>query len=139
MQSGRILQMGPPREIYEAPTHRFVADFIGDINLMDGEALAGGGIRLGAGAILPLTHAKPGKVTVAIRPERARLVSAGQGVLDATIVHSAYLGTAMLHKLSLPDGGTFLLRQSEAPNSPEGAGEKVGLALPAEALRVLEQ
>ena len=49
MQSGRILQMGPPREIYEAPTHRFVADFIGDINLLDGEALPGGGVRLDGG------------------------------------------------------------------------------------------
>ncbi|CAN7544563.1 ABC transporter ATP-binding protein [Rhizobium sp. LjRoot254] len=139
MQSGRILQMGAPREIYETPTHRFVADFIGDINLMEGEALAGGGVRLDAGAVLPLTHCKSGRVTVAIRPERARLVPAGEGALEATIVHSAYLGTAMLHKLGLPDGSTFLLRQLESSGFACGNGERVGLALPAEALRVLEQ
>ena len=139
MQSGKILQMGPPREIYEAPTHRFVADFIGDINLMDGEALNGGGIRLDAGTVLPLAHQASGRVTVAIRPERAQLVPAGQGALDATVVHSAYLGTAMLHKLSLPDGGTFLLRQSETDGFKGGSGETVGLALPAEALRVLDR
>ncbi len=139
MQSGRILQMGPPREIYEAPTHRFVADFIGDINLMDGEALAGGGIRLDAGAVLPLAHGRAGKVTVAIRPERARLVPAGAGAIDATVVHSAYLGSAMLHKLSLPDGGSFLLRQPDASGLPGGNGATVGLALPAEALRVLDR
>ena len=139
MQSGRILQMGPPREIYEAPTHRFVADFIGDINLMEGEALPGGGIRLDADAVLPLAHGKTGRVTVAIRPERARLVSAGQGALQATVIHSAYLGTAVLYKLGLPGGGTFLLRQSESSDPAPEIGSRVGLALPGEALRVLEQ
>ena len=140
MQSGQILQMGPPREIYETPTHRFVADFIGDINLMDGEALPGGGIRLKSGAVLPVIHGKTGEVTVAIRPERARLVPAGDGALDVTLVHSAYLGTAMLHKLSLPDGSTFLLREPEDKmSSLAGNGRTVGLALPTEALRVLER
>ncbi|CAN7264465.1 ABC transporter ATP-binding protein [Rhizobium sp. LjRoot30] len=139
MQSGRILQMGPPQEIYETPTHRFVADFIGDINLMEGEALPGGGVKLDAGTVLPLAHEKSGRVTVAIRPERARLVPAGAGALEATIIHSAYLGTAMLHKLGLPDGSTFLLRQSDASDFRGSHGERVGLALPQDALRVLEQ
>lgn len=139
MQAGKILQMGPPREIYERPTHRFVADFIGDINLLEGEALPGGGVRLGAGAVVPLTCATPGKVTIAIRPERARLAMAGEGTLDATVIHSAYLGTAMLHKLGLPDGSTFLLRQSESSGPPPETGSRVGLALPGEAIRVLLQ
>ena len=139
MQSGRILQMGPPREIYEAPTHRFVADFIGDINLLDGEALPGGGIRLEGGTVLSAPHTASGKVTVAIRPERARLVPAGEGALEATVVHSAYLGTAMLHKLDLPGGGTFLLRQSDPTEAAPETGSRVGLALPAEALRVLDR
>ncbi|MFD1329157.1 ABC transporter ATP-binding protein [Mycoplana ramosa] len=139
MQSGKILQMGPPREIYEAPTHRFVADFIGDINLMEGEALPGRGVRLDFGIVLPLDHEASGRVTVAVRPERARLVPAGQGALEATVIHSAYLGTAMLHKLGLPDGSTFLLRQTESSESPPETGSAVGLALPVEALRVLAQ
>ena len=117
-----------------------MADFIGDINLLEGEALPGGGIRLTSGTVLPVSHGSPGQVTVAIRPERARLVPAGEGVLDVTLVHSAYLGTAMLHKLSLPDGGTFLLREPEDKMSSLVAnGQMVGLALPVEALRVLEQ
>ncbi|MCW0001394.1 ABC transporter ATP-binding protein [Pararhizobium sp. YC-54] len=139
MQAGKILQMGPPREIYERPTHRFVADFIGDINLLEGEALPGGGVRLGPGAVVPLTCATPGKVTIAIRPERARLATVGEGTLDATVIHSAYLGTAMLHKLGLPDGSTFLLRQSESSGPPPETGSRVGLTLPGEAIRVLLQ
>ncbi len=138
MQSGRILQMGPPRSIYEAPTHRFVADFIGDINLIEGEALASGGIRLPGGATLTGPAATPGRVTLAIRPERARIVAAGTGVIDATLVHSAFLGTAMLHKLALPDGASFLIREADLSAPMPDRGGTVGLSLPVEALQVLQ-
>jgi spermidine/putrescine transport system ATP-binding protein len=139
MQGGRILQMGPPREIYEAPTHRFVADFIGDINLIEAEALPGNAIRLADGAVLSVPHEAQGKVTLAIRPERARIVTAGVGHLQAQLVHTAYLGTALLHKLTLADGGTFLLRQSDLDGPPPAMGSIVGVNLPAENLRVLVQ
>ena len=42
MQGGHILQLGSPRDIYERPSHLFVADFIGEINLLNGHAEAGG-------------------------------------------------------------------------------------------------
>ena len=139
MQGGRILQMGPPREIYDTPTHRFVADFIGDINLLEGEALGGGGVRVVGGLMAPAPVSRPGRVTLAIRPERARLVAAGAGALEATLVHSAYLGTATLHKLQLAGGGDFLIRQSDpTPTAPE-KGSRVGIALPADALQVLQE
>jgi spermidine/putrescine transport system ATP-binding protein len=139
MQGGRILQMGAPRDIYEAPTHRFVADFIGDINLIDAEALPGNGIRLAGGGRLSLPHDARGKITLAIRPERARLVATGAGQLQARVVHTAYLGTALVHKLLLADGGTFLLRQSDLDGPRPPVGSEVGLALPADSLRVLVQ
>ena len=139
MQGGRILQMGPPRDIYEAPTHRFVADFIGDINLLDAEALPANAVRLADGTVLSVPHAASGKVTLAIRPERARLVTAGSGQLQAQLLHTAYLGTSLLHKLRLADGGTFLIRQSDPQDSPPVIGSAVGLGLPSESLRVLVQ
>jgi spermidine/putrescine transport system ATP-binding protein len=139
MKSGRILQLGAPREIYEWPEHRFVADFIGDINLLEGRAETGGVIRLNCGASLtapgPVT---PGAaVTVAIRPERAALAPAGQGALDADITHSAYLGTAMLLQLRLADGTRFLIRDHTATGTPPVPGARIGLTLPADAIRVL--
>ena len=138
MQGGRILQMGPPREIYDAPTHRFVADFIGDINLLEGEVL-GDGVRVVGGLTAPAPVSRPGRVTLAIRPERARLVAAGAGELEATLVHSAFLGTATLHKLQLAGGGDFLIRLSDpTPTTPE-KGSRVGIALPADALQVLQE
>jgi spermidine/putrescine transport system ATP-binding protein len=139
MQGGRILQMGPPREIYEAPTHRFVADFIGDINQIEAEALPGNAVRLAGGAVLSVPHDARGKVTLAIRPERARLATADAGHLQAQLVHTAYLGTALLHKLTLANGDTFLLRQSDLDGSPPAMGSSVGIDLPADSLRVLVQ
>ncbi|MGE0240972.1 MAG: ABC transporter ATP-binding protein [Parvibaculaceae bacterium] len=138
MQSGRIFQLGTPRDIYERPEHRFVADFIGDINLLDGRAEAGGVIRLNCGATLaaPAPVAPGAKVTVAIRPERAALATAGRGTLDADVTHSAYLGTAMLHQLRLADGTRFLIRDNAATGTPPAPGARIGLTLPADAIRV---
>ena len=139
MQEGRILQIGAPRVIYEAPTHRFVADFIGDINLLDGTVLAGGGVRLDAGPVLPVETAHRGHVSLAIRPERVTLVAPGSGQFDATVRHSAYMGTAVLHKLELADGSGLLVRQSETSVSAPETGSLVGIHLPSDALRVLER
>ena len=138
MQGGRILQMGPPREIYETPTHRFVADFIGDINLLEGDAQSGG-IQMAGGRMLSVPTSRRGRVTLAIRPERARLVASGQGELEATLVHSAYLGTATLHKLRLSGGGDFLIRQSDPVQLEPAKGSRVGISIPVDALQVLQE
>ncbi|MCV2867676.1 ABC transporter ATP-binding protein [Defluviimonas sp. WL0002] len=139
MQGGRILQMGAPREIYETPTHRFVADFIGDINLIEAEALPGNTIRLIGGAQITHPHQAHGRVTLAIRPERARIVALDASHLQARVVHTAYLGTALVHKLALADGSTFLLRQSDLDGAQPSLGSQIGLSLPADSLRVLVQ
>ena len=91
MAAGKILQVGAPRDIYERPAERFVADFIGDINLMDGKAEPNGTIRLDCGVSLSSADKvqSGGKVTVAIRPERASLTTQGSGTLDAELIHSA--------------------------------------------------
>ncbi|WP_448955809.1 ABC transporter ATP-binding protein [Labrys neptuniae] len=138
MQAGRILQLGSPRDIYERPDHLFVADFIGDINLLPGKAETGGVVRLACGGVLPVAEAPApgGAVTLAIRPERAGLALVGEGDLDAEIVHSAYLGTAIVHQLRLADGQHFLLRDNQPTAAPPSAGTRVGLTLPQPAIRV---
>jgi iron(III) transport system ATP-binding protein len=77
MESGRIAQKGTPHELYESPASRFLADFIGDANLVDGELLAGDGGRSfsAGGAGMPVTAdgIAPGPATLAVRPNRLRL------------------------------------------------------------------
>ena len=64
MSAGRILQVGSPREIYDRPTERFVADFIGETNFLEGEATVAGDhlleVRLDAGATVKATAPRRG-------------------------------------------------------------------------------
>ena len=84
MDGGRIAQQGTPHELYEAPASRFLADFIGDANLVDGELarrrrrrdVRAGGVS--ACRCAP-TACAAGPATLAVRPHRLRLVRAGQG------------------------------------------------------------
>jgi spermidine/putrescine transport system ATP-binding protein len=86
MDGGHLLQVGPPMEIYERPRTRFVANFIGDANLIDGivDSLNGDTVAVRAGSVT--VHARrqgwerPGHpVTVCVRPERVRIDSRGPG------------------------------------------------------------
>jgi spermidine/putrescine transport system ATP-binding protein len=75
MSEGHLLQIGDSHEIYERPTSRFVADFIGDINIIEGEVSGAGSARLSNGVDvgIPAGHPVSGKVTLALRPERLAL------------------------------------------------------------------
>ena len=68
MSAGRILQVGTPREVYTAPTSRFVADFIGETNFLTGRA-SGGTVTLDGGGEVAAAGCGQGPVTLAVRPE----------------------------------------------------------------------
>jgi putrescine transport system ATP-binding protein len=110
MSQGRLLQIGAPAEVYESPSSRFVADFIGNVNLMDGTVEDGAHVRC-ADVVHELSEpfaAGAGQaVTVAVRPEKIRLDAAGraganqvQGVVRAF----SYFGDATMYHLELPSG-----------------------------------
>ncbi len=78
MSAGEVQQVGDPADIYESPANRFVADFIGKVNLIDGEVTGTTGDKLNIatahGAMaLDVDRAASGKVAVAIRPEKIRI------------------------------------------------------------------
>ena len=83
MSAGRVQQVGLPREIYEAPVNRFVADFIGETNLLEVavEAVEGGMARVvlpgGHRLSCPSATAAAGRHHLSIRPERVALAPAG--------------------------------------------------------------
>jgi iron(III) transport system ATP-binding protein len=131
MSNARIAQIGAPRELYEAPRDRFVADFIGDANLVEAELGAHDGarapVRLG-GLEVMLEHrgAKPGPVRVAIRPESI-LLSNGGSPLRGTVRKAAYLGTHMEYTVEAPVGPLFVVDRDVA--RPIAAGTEVSIAL----------
>src|SRR3546814_17957202 len=108
MRNAEIAQEGSPRDLYEAPADNFVADFIGDANLVEAEiaALQDGQALVRIGAVerrLPARGLGPGAVKVAIRPEAIRIARNGRGgILEADGVKATYLGRHMEYTLNTP-------------------------------------
>jgi putrescine transport system ATP-binding protein len=122
MDAGRLEQVATPRKLYEAPNSRWVAEFVGDVNLFEGEVGPAEGTRLSiatrdAGTIIaaaphdPVT--KP-QVCVAVRPEKVKLSRRGPAS-DANHAHSinrlegivtdvSYLGGFTTYKVRLDTG-----------------------------------
>ncbi|MEO0750504.1 MAG: ABC transporter ATP-binding protein [Pseudomonadota bacterium] len=141
MSDGAIRQIGGPRDIYDHPADRFVADFIGDTNFVEATASGGGAkVRLSSGQDVTVDGApETGKVTLAIRPEHARLTAAAEGLLRGTLGNVVYFGTDTHFHITLTDGTTFVLRQQNAPDVASGVsqGDEVGITFPASVAQVL--
>lgn len=142
MNAGRVDQVGTPIEIYSHPRTRFVADFIGEINLFEGE-WQGSQFRLADGRAVPAAGAaaRAGRATIAVRPERMRLAASGQGVLDGSIETANFLGGQVIYRIRVAAGGERKLLVKEAnmgtPARPVGAG--VGIAwLPEDAVALAD-
>jgi spermidine/putrescine transport system ATP-binding protein len=148
MNKGRVLQVGNPRDIYDAPADRFVAEFIGDTNFLDGriasvadgkaEVALAGGISISA----PSGGAALGeKVVLVIRPEHAEVValSGGAAGLKGVLENRVYFGTDTHYHLRLADGSDFVTRQQNRPGMSSNleVGSEVGLTLARDAVRIL--
>ena len=131
MSEGNLLQVGDSHEIYETPTSRFVADFIGDINLIEAEVTGAGSARLANGAEvgIPDGHPPSGPVTLALRPERFRLHQAGEQVADgrnrmrARIVRRTYYGDVYFYDV---DAGLAEPIEVKEENRPDLDTHEVG-------------
>ncbi len=88
---GTVQQAAPPEEIYNRPANQFVADFLGKIVFLKGEAKAGEIALDGTDQRIPFTGEKRGRVELAVRPERITL-SAEEGILRGTLEKQYYLG-----------------------------------------------
>ncbi|MBM3556341.1 MAG: TOBE domain-containing protein, partial [Alphaproteobacteria bacterium] len=121
-----------PRELYAAPASRFVAEFIGEANLLTAEIVAhdGGLARTRLGPILldlPHRDQAVGPALVAVRPEAIRLVTPETGSMAGTVAKAAYLGSHMEYAVTTAVGELFVIdRDVTRPHRP-GAG--VGIVL----------
>ncbi|GAA2212569.1 ABC transporter ATP-binding protein [Nonomuraea monospora] len=129
MNGGRIEQLGTPDEVYRRPATRFVAQFIGAANVLEGTADGAGGLRLGdgllAGGLPDLPEGE--RAVVAIRPERIRLAAGGAG-LAGTVGYRAFAGDAWHVEVRLADGRTLSVQIADTgvgSADPPGAGTPV--------------
>jgi putative spermidine/putrescine transport system ATP-binding protein len=144
MNRGRVEQIGPPAEIYEAPATRFVAEFIGLCNLLEGTVRAadGGEVVVDTRGGLALRVAAPAavgeKVAVVVRPEHVvpAARAGGPNRLRARVRSTTYLGALSRHRLAV--GGEELLMETHAaPAAGGGTAGEVEIALDPARLRLL--
>jgi putrescine transport system ATP-binding protein len=122
MDAGRLEQVATPRELYEAPSSRWIAEFVGDINIFDGQVETREANRLAistrdAGTIIvaePRAPITKTVVSVAIRPEKVKLSRRGPvsdavnahaiNRLEGTVTDVSYLGGLTTYKVKLDTG-----------------------------------
>ena len=152
MDHGRLVQVGPAPEIYEQPKSRWVADFVGEVNLFEGrlgddrrsvEGTAAGTLRT---ALTP--DATPGAaVGVAVRPEKVRVgreppLPAPENSMAGKVVEVGYLGDISVYRVRIGEG---LIIKAVLANVGGGGyrvavvGDDVWLSFPADAAIVLTQ
>jgi spermidine/putrescine ABC transporter ATP-binding subunit len=131
MHQGRLQQVGTPQEIYESPRNRFVADFIGVCNFLEGHVAAREGdtvlLRLEDGAMVGVAAAdsapvEGARVVATVRPEKLVLKAgspAPAGVVPATLETIVYVGTAVHFHLRTATGGRLIAyRQNDSAPPP---------------------
>lgn len=148
MSRGEVQQIGTPQEIYDTPRNRFVADFIGDVNLLSGRIEQGadgvycvlpGGHRLPLSAAAAAAAQAEGEQTIALRPEKVRLVAAEAGAMRGVVERSIYIGAMTETHIRLAQGPLLIARahNAGAADAAPPHGSEVGVCVEGDAARLL--
>jgi spermidine/putrescine transport system ATP-binding protein len=126
MNAGHVEQLGTPEELYERPSTRFVADFIGTTNLLRATVGADGRARLESGEAVPLDRngdAPGSSIEISVRPESIRLLPpAAEDAIAARVEQAAYLGTTVSYLVRTPGGtGLTVLAPKTGARLPVGS------------------
>jgi iron(III) transport system ATP-binding protein len=133
MRNAAIAQEGNPHELYEQPANAFVADFIGDSNLVKGEIVSvdAGEARVRIGGIeknLACHGLRPGTADVAIRPESIHLkAGAADGGIEGVVLKATYLGNHMEFTVETGIGELFVIDHEIGAMLTKGAAVTVVL------------
>ncbi|MGC9334677.1 MAG: ABC transporter ATP-binding protein [Anaerolineae bacterium] len=131
MHQGKVLQIGSPTEIYERPNCRFVADFIGDTNFLEGvvDGQEGNIVTVLVDTGLPVaveaegTFSRGTRVTVAVRPEKIRLlpnpVRGSQNSFPCRVEQVVYVGTDTRFLVRLTENVVLSVREQNVISTPD--------------------
>ena len=150
MSGGRVVQIGSPRDVYDHPVNRFVADFVGEANFLSGSVTTDDGRRYfepsGGGRVAAPTGAAGGPATLMVRPEsltlRRRDEPAADPGIAGRIVNIAFLGNHTRISLATDAGGIVAVRPHGAgvrsTHLEEELGEEVCVWWPADDAALIE-
>ena len=153
MSEGEVQQIGGPTNIYEHPVNRFVADFIGDTNFLDGEIVNLNEdlvtCKIGSESMFEAEnsggHQIGDKVTLFLRPEKISLSrpdeASGSATRPGKVSNLIYLGNQAAYTVDMGDGIelTAQARPREDGRLPFAIGDSLAVEFSARALRVLAQ
>lgn len=153
LDKGRLQQIGPPYEIYEAPANPFVADFIGESNILGGivDSQRGGvfRVRLDRGPTIEVTGRAEAPIQIGqqarimVRPERfidlgSGDVPVGVNRIHGVVAESAYIGVSDKYRITTPEGLDILVRLPSGPSSRRyRAGEPIATGFHAADARLI--
>ena len=140
MSEGRIQQIASPREIYEKPANRFVADFVGNSNFIDGVAQSSCSVRTEIGDLrVNASDLRAGEpVAISVRPEDVELSETRpplENVWDARVDQKVFLGEAVDFQVSV---GSRVLLSRQHPNLRTKVGEPIFVRLDPEKCTILK-
>ena len=134
MNAGRIEQVATARDIYDCPRTRFVSDFIGEINVFEGEWREGSFVW--QGRLLPApAGARSGGGTIGIRPERVRLTAPAGAALAGEIKSVTFVAGQLIYRVSVQGDHSVLVK--DATTAARSIGLHVGITWTAADLVVL--
>jgi iron(III) transport system ATP-binding protein len=156
MEAGVIQQVGTPAELYDNPTNRFVANFLGTANVIDGSLSTKKGhivFRSGSGIEIPLKpaqlHAVKGNGArehcIMFRPQSVTIQSAGEkrqrgGVtIKGLVQHREFLGSMIRYAVSAGENVILVEDSHKRGAAPYGVGADVELSLASEQVIVLSE
>jgi spermidine/putrescine transport system ATP-binding protein len=141
MNGGHIEQLGTPTELYESPRTAFVAGFLGVSNLLDGEVLGEGTVKLNDGTIVRVPAEalrRTGIVQIGVRPEKIRIGEGAENSLTGVVTESAYIGVSTQYILDTPAGPVTVYVQNDRPGGQVATGERLTLSWSPESTFVVD-
>ncbi len=149
MNDGRFEQVGPPAAVYDRPETRFVADFLGTANILEGTiaSITDGVASVDCGA-LSVAAADFGdvergdRVAVVIRPERIEMderadASSSKNVFEATVTFTRHLGSSVEYHLETPTGQPLIVVRRSGQDAHD-TGDTVTIGVDTAACRLVE-
>lgn len=135
LNQGKIQQSGTPRDIYDEPINRFVADFIGESNIIPGQMIADRIVEFTGKRFDCVDQGfdRNEPVEVVIRPEDLELKNKGEGMLQVTVTSQLFRGVHYEIIGHDADGNKWMIHSTKRT----AIGEEIGLAIEPEAIHVM--
>jgi putative spermidine/putrescine transport system ATP-binding protein len=141
MEAGRVTQIDQPHRLYEHPQTRFISSFVGKANLLEGRVTATGAWATVDLGTVSLEVYAPGVATgdavvLSLRPEKIRLVPAGEGCLAGIVRERFFLGSQWLYQVATSAGDLVVVCPNDGA-APAEEGQGIGLDWSAQQVRLL--